>query len=78
MTYATIMASLASDQSNERCLAIASEMAARFEARVIGIAAAEFSPPLYFTSGEHAEKLLDRGQSSVKKRLSELEVEFRR
>ena len=69
MTYATIMVSLASDQSNERCLAIASEMAARFEARVIVIAAAEFSPPLYFTSGEQAEKLLDQGQNSVKKRL---------
>jgi nucleotide-binding universal stress UspA family protein len=78
MTYATIMVSLASDQSNERCLAIASEMASRFDARVIGIAAAEFSPPIYFTSGEQAEKLLDQGQNDVKKRLSELEAEFRK
>ena len=41
MTYATIMVSLASDQPNERCLAIASEMVERFNARVVGIAAAE-------------------------------------
>jgi len=77
MTYATIMVSLASDQSNEQCLAVAREMVDRFEARAIGIAAAEFSPPLYFTSGDEADRLIEQGRSSIKKRLSELEVEFR-
>lgn len=78
MTYATIMVSLASDQSNERCLAIASEMAERFDARLVGIAAAELSPPLYFTSGEQADRLLDQGQNAIKTRLLELEAEFRK
>ena len=78
MTYATIMVSLASDQPNERCLAIASEMVERFNARVVGIAAAEFSPPLYFTSGEQADKLIEQGRNAVKTRLSELESEFRK
>lgn len=78
MTYATIMVSLASDQSNERCLGIASEMVERFDARVVGIAAAEFSPPLYFTSGEQADKLIEQGRNAVKTRLSELESEFRK
>lgn len=77
MTYQTIMVSLASDQSNERCLAVAGEMAERFEARVIGVAAAEFSPPLYFTLGEEAEKFIEQGRSAVRKRLLELEAEFR-
>ncbi len=78
MTYATIMVSLVSDQSNERCLAIAGEMVERFNARVVGIAAAEFSPPLYFTSGEQADKLIEQGRNAVKTRLSELEFEFRK
>ena len=78
MTYATIMVSLASDQSNEHCLAVAREMVDRFEARAIGIAAAEFSPPLYFTSGDEADRLIEQGRSSIKERLSELEVEFRK
>ena len=78
MTYATIMVSLASDQSNERRLAIASEMVERFDARVVGIAAAEFSPPLYFTSGEQADKLIEQGRNAIKTRLSELESEFRK
>ncbi len=78
MTYATIMVGLASDQSNERCLAIAREMADRFDARAIGIAAAAFSPPLYFTAGEQADRLLDEGQNAIKQRLSGLEAEFRK
>ncbi|GAB1716804.1 MAG: UspA [Nitrobacter sp.] len=78
MTYATIMVNLASDQSNERCLAIAGEMAGRFDARVVGIAAAEFSPPLYFTSGEQADKMIGRGREAIEARLSELESEFRK
>ncbi len=78
MTYATIMVSLASDQSNDRGLAIAREMADRFEARVIGIAAAAFSPPLYFTAGEQADRMLDEGRNAIKQRLSGLEAEFRK
>lgn len=77
MTYATIMVCLAFDQSNERCLTVAGEMVERFDARVVGIAAAEFSPPLYFTSGEQADKLIDQGRNAIKTRLSELESEFR-
>lgn len=78
MTYATIMVSLASDQPNERCLAVARDMADRFEARVIGIAAAEFSPPLYFTSGDEAGRMVEQGRNAIKERLSDLEAEFRK
>jgi nucleotide-binding universal stress UspA family protein len=77
MTYVTIMVCLAFEQSNERCLAIAGEMVERFDARVAGVAAAEFSPPLYFTSGEQADKMIERGRNAIKTRLSELESEFR-
>jgi hypothetical protein len=77
MTYATVMAGLTLGQSNEAPLEIAAQLAERFGARVIGVAAAEFSPPLYFTDGEAAQRLIDQGLAAVKNRLAALEGEFR-
>jgi nucleotide-binding universal stress UspA family protein len=77
MTYATVMVSLALEQSNEARLEAAGQIAERFDASIIGIAAAQFGPPLYFTSGEHAQNLIDQGRASVERRLSELEGQFR-
>lgn len=76
MTYATVMVSLALDQSNEACLEAAGQIAERFEAGIVGIAASQFSPPLYFTSGELAQDLIDEGRASIKKRIAELEAQF--
>src|SRR5450756_1241933 len=77
MTYATVMVTLALERPNEARLEAAGQFAERFGAGIIGIAAAQFSPPLYFTSGEQAQNLIDQGQASIKKRLSELETQFR-
>src|SRR5438270_3671394 len=77
MTYATVMVGLSIDQPNKARLEIAGQLAERFGAMVIGITAAEFSPPLYFTSGEQAQKLVDQGRAAIKNRLAELESEFR-
>ena len=44
---------------------------------MIGVAAAEFTPPLYFTAGEAAQRLVDQGWAAVKGRVAELEGEFR-
>ncbi len=77
MTYATVMVSLALDQSNEARLEAAGQIAERFDASMVGIAASQFSPPLYFTSGEQAQNLIDEGRASIKKRIGELEVQFR-
>src|SRR5216683_1436796 len=77
MTYATVMVSLALDESNEARLEAAGQIAERFDSGIVGIAAAQFSPPVYFTSGEQAQNLIDQGQASIKKRMSELEVQFR-
>ena len=77
MTYATVMVSLALDQSNAARLEAAGELAERFDAAIIGIAASQFSPPLYFTSGELAQDLIEEGQASIRKRIAELEVQFR-
>jgi len=77
MTYATVMVGLSVDQPNEARLEITAQLAERLPASVIGIAAAEFSPPLYFTSGEQAQKLVDLGRAAIKNRVAEVESEFR-
>ncbi len=77
MTYATVMVSLALDQPNEARLAVAGQIAERFDAGLVGIVASVFSPPLYFTTGEQAQDLIDQGQASIKRRMSELEAQFR-
>ncbi|UGX99241.1 universal stress protein [Bradyrhizobium barranii subsp. barranii] len=77
MTYATVMVSLALDQPNDARLQVAGELAERFEAAVVGVAAAQFLPPLYFTDGAEAQSVIDHGRASVKRRLAGLEGQFR-
>lgn len=77
MKYATVMVGMAVGQPNDSQLEIAAQLAERFGARVIGVAAAEFTPPLYFTAGELAQRLIDQGWAAVKNRLAALEGEFR-
>lgn len=77
MTVATVMVCLALDQPNRARLEIAGQLAERLGASLVGIAAAQFAPPLYFTDGEMAQGLIDQGESTIKKRLGELEAEFR-
>ncbi|WP_027550195.1 universal stress protein [Bradyrhizobium sp. Cp5.3] len=77
MTYATVMVSLALDQPNDARLQVAGELAERFEAAVVGVAAAQFLPPLYFTDGAAAQGVIDQGRASVERRLAKLEAQFR-
>lgn len=77
MTYMTVMVSLALDRSNDARLEIAGQLVKRFNAYAIGIAAAEFSPPLYFTTGEQAQKVIDEGQAAIRNRIAEVESQFR-
>ncbi|CCD92202.1 conserved hypothetical protein [Bradyrhizobium sp. ORS 375] len=77
MTLSTVMVSLALNQPNEARLQVASDLAARFGAGIIGVAAAEFTPPLYFTTGEQAQDLIEQGEAALQARLGELEQQFR-
>ena len=77
MTYKTVMVGLALGQANDARLEVAAQLAERFGARVIGVAAAEFSPPLYFTEGEAAQRLIDQGRTAIGNQLGELERAFR-
>lgn len=77
MTYATVMVSLALDRPNDARLEIAGQLAKRFSACAIGITAGEFSPPLYFTTGEQAQQVIDKGQAAIRNRIAEVEAQFR-
>jgi nucleotide-binding universal stress UspA family protein len=76
MTFATVMVSVALNQPNDARLQVAGDLAARFDAGVIGVAAAQSPPPLYFTTGEQAPDLIEQG-AAVQNRLAELEQQFR-
>jgi len=77
MTYKTVMVSLALDSPNDARLEVAGQLVKRFNAQAIGIAAGEFSPPLYFTTGEQAQRVLDQGQAAIRNRVAEVEAQFR-
>jgi nucleotide-binding universal stress UspA family protein len=77
MDYKTVMVGLALDRPTDACLRVAGDIAERFGARVIGVAAADLRPPMYFAEGDFAQKLLDEEAAAIEKRLSELEAEFR-
>lgn len=77
MTYATVMVSLALDQLNDARLQVAGEVAERFETAIVGVAAAQFAPPLYFADGAAAQGLIDQEEASIKRRLADLEAQFR-
>src|SRR4029078_11315596 len=77
MTYKTAMVALALGQANDARLEIAEQLAERFGVRVIGVGAAEFSPPLSFSDGEPPQRQIDQGWAAVKNRLKDLEGEFR-
>jgi nucleotide-binding universal stress UspA family protein len=77
MSYATVMVSLTVDQSNEAVLEVAGQLAEKFDAGVIGIATAVLSPPPYFMAGDFAEDFVDQGEASIRKRMAEIEEQFR-
>src|SRR5262249_36013649 len=68
---------LALDQSNDACLEVAGELAQRFGAAVIGVAAARFAPPLYFATGEQGQALIEQGEAAIRQQLGALEARFR-
>lgn len=77
MNYKTVMVGLALDRPNTACLRVAGDIAERFGARIIGVAASDLRPPMYFAEGALAQQILDDEAAAVEKRLSELETEFR-
>jgi nucleotide-binding universal stress UspA family protein len=76
MSYSSIMVHLDLDQSNAARLHIAGELAGRFDARVIGVAAGVVQP-LYFAEGVAAQSFLEQDQASLKAKIAACEDSFR-
>ena len=77
MGYTTILVNQTLGAANGARCAVALDLAEKCDARLIGIAAAAFSPPLYFAEGEAAQRLIDNGEASIAEGLSRLEAGFR-
>ncbi|WP_026606906.1 universal stress protein [Methylocapsa acidiphila] len=77
MSYATFLVHLDLDQTNEARLKIVADLAQRFDASVIGVAACAQTMPLYFTDGMVAEELVVQDRSDLEQRLRETEQQFR-
>ena len=76
MTYKTVMVNLAIGGVNKPRIAVAKQLAERFDARLIGVAASEITPPLYFADGGAGQKVFDEEGLAVDTALSALEKEF--
>jgi len=66
MDYKTVMVGLALDRPNDACLRVAGDIAERFGARIIGVAASDLRPPMYFADGDFAQKLLDEEAAATR------------
>ena len=76
MTFSTLMVHLELEHPNDARLQIAGDLAEKFNAKVIGIAAADPQPP-YYAGGSVARGFVEHERVEVKKRIEEAEARFR-
>ena len=77
MNYKSIGIAMALGTSNRACLTVTAELAERFNARVIGMAATVQPAPLYYTDGQYGAEMLEREQAQLRASLANTEKEFR-
>ena len=78
MSYKTLMVHLDLERSNETLLRIAGDLATQFEADLIGTAAADITPTLYFPEGDAGAEAIQMERAWLEGLLKEREAEFRR
>ena len=76
MTCKTVMVNLAIGGANKPRLAVAKQLAERLDARLIGVAASEITPPLYFADGEAGQRMIEASMTAIEAAFSTLEAEF--
>jgi nucleotide-binding universal stress UspA family protein len=76
MSFSTIMVHLDLDTSNEALLRVAVNLAERFDARLIGIAAG-IVQPLYFLDGPAAQEMLEKDRARLASEIAKKERHFR-
>lgn len=75
MTYSSVMVHLDLNQSNDARLRVAGDLAERFDARLIGVAACQPQPSIY-ADGAFAQSLVLQLQAEAKEKLGRLERDF--
>lgn len=76
MTYASLMVHLELEHPNTARLQVAGDLAERFGARVIGIAACSNQAPAYFAEGAFAQQLIEQDRNAIDERLRETQAQF--
>jgi nucleotide-binding universal stress UspA family protein len=76
MTYATLMVHLELEHPNDARLQIAGDLANRFDAKLIGIAACD-PQPSYYVHGSFARGLVAHERAEIEKRMADTQARFR-
>jgi nucleotide-binding universal stress UspA family protein len=76
MSFSTLMVHLDLEPSNDARLQIAGELAEQFDAKLIGIAAAN-PQPAFYANGSFAQGLVEEERRKINSRLAEAEEHFR-
>jgi nucleotide-binding universal stress UspA family protein len=76
MSYSTLMVHLELEHPNDARLQIAGDLAERFDAKLIGVAACD-PEPAYYVSGSFARGLVENARAEVRQRMAETEERFR-
>jgi nucleotide-binding universal stress UspA family protein len=76
VTFTSIMVHLDLWHANNACLRVACDLATRYDAKLIGVAAASLQP-IYSDDGSASAKLIEWQRSDITKRMAELEERFR-
>lgn len=77
MSYASLMVHLDLDYRNDAKLKIAGDLAERYKARVIGIAARAEVTPVYYADGYTSAFIAERDLADIKQRMQAAEERFR-
>jgi nucleotide-binding universal stress UspA family protein len=77
MSYSTIMVLVEPDHPDEARLQIAADLAARYDSRAIGVAAADIQP-MYFAEGLAAEEFLEKDRAAIERKIADAEQIFRK
>jgi nucleotide-binding universal stress UspA family protein len=77
MSYASLMVHVDLDYRNDARLKIAGDLAERFKARVIGIAAQAEVTPVYYADSYSSAFIAERDLADIKQRMQQAEERFR-
>jgi len=77
MSFSSLLVYADPAASNDACFRVAGDLAARFQARAIGVSAGDITSGLYFSEGAYAADLLEQERTALQARMADAERAFR-